>query len=321
MGGCGCCQQGAGRFALTVAVAKMNDIFFSISLKDAINRAVEWLVASYGDGLHAVSDALLAGILVPLETALQAMPPWLVLLAVGLLAWHATRRVSLSAILTGLLYLIGTFGLWNKLMQTVALVMIATVLTLLIGIPLGIWMARSRRLRRLLLPVLDIMQTLPTFVYLIPMLMLFGLGKIPAIFATVVYALPPLVRLTYLGIRQVDREVTEAAWSFGLTPWQLLTGVQLPLARPGIMAGINQAIMMALSMVVIASMIGARGLGEDVLQGIQTLDTGTGLQAGIAIVILAIVIDRISQAYGLAPRRRMALKRGKSATRAEAKDD
>ena len=231
------------------------------------------------------------------------------LLAVGLLAWHATRRISLAAVLVAMLYLIGTFGLWSKLMQTLALVIIATALTLLIGIPFGIWMARSRLLRRLLLPVLDVMQTLPTFVYLIPILMLFGLGKVPAIFATVVYALPPLIRLTYLGIRQVDHDVAEAAWSFGATRWQLLIGVQLPLARPSIMAGINQATMMALSMVVIASMIGARGLGEDVLQGIQTLDTGTGLQAGLAIVILAIVIDRISQAYGLTPRQRAALKR------------
>jgi glycine betaine/proline transport system permease protein len=286
----------------------MNDIFFSLSLKDAINRGVESLVAAYGDSFHAISDALLTWVLVPLESALRAAPAWSVLLAVGLLAWHATRKISLSLLLVGLLYLIGTFGLWSKLMQTLTLVIIATVLTLLIGIPFGIWMARSSRLRRLLLPVLDVMQTLPTFVYLIPILMLFGLGKVPAIFATVVYALPPLIRLTYLGIRQVDRDITEAAWSFGATKWQLLIGVQLPLARPSIMAGINQAIMMALSMVVIASMIGARGLGEDVLQGIQTLDTGTGLQAGFAIVILAIVIDRISQAYGLTPRQRAALK-------------
>jgi glycine betaine/proline transport system permease protein len=292
----------------------MNDIFFQLSLKDAINRGVESLVAAYGDSFHAFSEALLTWILVPLETALRAAPPWLVLLAVGLLAWHATRRISLSLVLVGMLYLIGTFGLWSKLMQTLALVVIATVLTLLIGIPFGIWMARSRLLRRLLLPVLDVMQTLPTFVYLIPILMLFGLGKVPAIFATVVYALPPLIRLTYLGIRQVDHDVAEAAWSFGVTRWQLLVDVQLPLARPSIMAGINQATMMALSMVVIASMIGARGLGEDVLQGIQTLDTGTGLQAGLAIVILAIVIDRISQAYGLTPRQRAALKRAESRT-------
>ena len=295
----------------------MNDIFFSLSLKDAINRGVEWLVAAYGDTFHAVSEALLRWVLVPLESALRAAPAWLVLLAVGLLAWHATRKIWLSLLLVGLLYLIGTFGLWEKLMETLTLVIIATVLTLLIGIPLGVWMTRNRLLRRLLLPILDVMQTLPTFVYLIPILMLFGLGKVPAIFATVIYALPPLIRLTYLGIDQVDRDIAEAAWSFGVTKWQLLIGVQLPLARPSIMAGVNQATMMALSMVVIASMIGARGLGEDVLQGIQTLDTGTGLQAGFAIVILAIVIDRISQAYGLTPRQRAMLKRAKTQTHAE----
>jgi glycine betaine/proline transport system permease protein len=287
----------------------MNDIFFPLSLKQPINNGVDRLVAAYGDTFHAVSAAMLEWLLVPLETALRAAPAWLVLAAAGLLAWHATRRIALSLLLVGLLYLIGGFGLWGKLMQTLTLMIVATALTLLIGIPLGVWMSRSRLLRRLLLPVLDVMQTLPTFVYLIPVLMLFGLGKVPAIFATVVYALPPLIRLTDLGIRQVDPDIAEAAWSFGATRWQLLLGVQLPLARPSIMAGINQATMMALSMVVIASMIGARGLGEDVLQGIQTLDTGTGLQAGVAIVILAIVIDRISQAYGLPRRQRAALKR------------
>ncbi|EMO3441612.1 ABC transporter permease subunit, partial [Pseudomonas aeruginosa] len=148
------------------------------------------------------------------------------------------------------------------------------------------------------MPLLDIMQTMPSFVYLIPVLMLFGLGKVPAIFATVIYAAPPLIRLTDLGIRQVDSEVMEAVNSFGANRWQQLFGVQLPLALPSIMAGINQTTMMALSMVVIASMIGARGLGEDVLVGIQTLNVGKGLEAGLAIVILAVVIDRITQAYG-----------------------
>lgn len=148
------------------------------------------------------------------------------------------------------------------------------------------------------MPLLDIMQTMPSFVYLIPVLMLFGLGKVPAIFATVIYAAPPLIRLTDLGIRQVDSEVMEAVNAFGANSWQQLFGVQLPLALPSIMAGINQTTMMALSMVVIASMIGARGLGEDVLVGIQTLNVGKGLEAGLAIVILAVVIDRITQAYG-----------------------
>jgi glycine betaine/proline transport system permease protein len=156
------------------------------------------------------------------------------------------------------------------------------------------------------MPLLDVMQTMPSFVYLVPVLMLFGLGKVPAILATIIYATPPLIRLTDLGIRQVSAELTEAALSFGTTRWQLLIGVQLPLARPSIMAGLNQTIMMALGMVVIASMIGARGLGEDVLEGIQTVNIGRGLQAGIAIVILAIVMDRITQGYGRDRRQRMA---------------
>jgi len=172
------------------------------------------------------------------------------------------------------------------------------VISVVIAIPLGILAARSDRLRAVLMPLLDIMQTMPSFVYLIPVLMLFGLGKVPAIFATVIYAAPPLIRLTDLGIRQVDREVMEAINAFGANRWQQLFGVQLPLALPSIMAGINQTTMMALSMVVIASMIGARGLGEDVLVGIQTLNVGKGLEAGLAIVILAVVIDRITQAYG-----------------------
>jgi glycine betaine/proline transport system permease protein len=153
-------------------------------------------------------------------------------------------------------------------------------------------------MRGITLPVLDVMQTMPSFVYLIPAIMLFGLGKVPAVLATIIYAVPPLIRLTDLGIRQVDREVIEAAQAFGGSPRQILFGVELPLATPTIMAGLNQTIMMALSMVVVASMIGARGLGEQVLNGIQTLDVGKGLEAGLGIVILAIVLDRITQGFG-----------------------
>jgi glycine betaine/proline transport system permease protein len=204
-------------------------------------------------------------------------------------------------------YLIGCFGLWDKLMLTLALMMVSTFLCILIGIPLGILTSKSNRLRSIMLPVLDVMQTMPGFVYLIPVLMLFNLGKVPAIIATIIYALPPLIRLTDLGIRQVDAETKEAAAAFGTSPWQMLLGVELPLARPSIMAGINQTIMMALAMVVVASMIGARGLGEDVLEGINTLNVGKGSQAGIAVVILAIIIDRISQAYGMEARQRRIL--------------
>ncbi|MFF7707528.1 ABC transporter permease subunit [Pseudomonas sp. NPDC007930] len=274
----------------------------TFSIAEWVNRAVDQLVARYGDTLREVSDSLLWA-LVRLEGLLRATPWWLLLLLAGALAWHASRRWFTALVVMLLLFLVGSVGLWDKLMQTLALMLVATALAVLLGVPLGILAARWPRLRWVLMPVLDVMQTLPSFVYLIPVLMLFGLGKVPAIFATVVYAIAPVVRLTDLGIRQVDKEVLEAANAFGATPWQQLFGVQLPLALPSIMAGINQTTMMALSMVVIASMIGARGLGEDVLTGIQTLNIGRGLEAGLAIVALAVVIDRITQAYGQ-PRRR-----------------
>ncbi|MFM0040433.1 ABC transporter permease [Paraburkholderia sediminicola] len=276
----------------------MNSFFLHLSIADWVNDAVQSFVTRYGDSFHQFSITLLRYVLVPLEGALRALPPWLILLAVGAVTWNATRRLSIAGFFMLLLYAIGCFGLWEKLMQTLALMLVATVLSVSLGVPLGILTSRSAWLRRVLLPTLDVMQTLPSFVYLIPVLMLFGLGKVPAILATIIYALPPLIRLTDLGIRHVDSEVVEAARAFGTTRWQLLVNVQMPLARPSIMAGINQTTMMALSMVVIASMIGSRGLGEDVLAGIQTLDVGKGMQAGIAIVILAIVIDRISQGYG-----------------------
>ena len=197
-----------------------------------------------------------------------------------------------------LLCVIGVLGLWDAGMQTLALMIMAAGLSVVIGIPLGVLMARVNWLRSIMLPVLDVMQTMPSFVYLIPVVMLFGLGKIPAIIATVIYAVPPLIRLTDLGIRLVDREVLEASRAFGANPRQQLFGVQLPLALPNIMAGINQTTMMALSMVVIASMIGARGLGYEVLLGINRLEVGRGLLAGLGIVVLAVLFDRITQSYG-----------------------
>jgi glycine betaine/proline transport system permease protein len=288
----------------------MDGIFLNLTVADTINSAVMGVVQRYGDFFHEVTVLLLKYFLVPLERGLLAAPPVVVLAIIGLLGWHATRRIGPTLMLVVGAYAIGCFGLWSKLMQTLALMGVSTLLTLIIGIPLGIAMSGSRKLRRFLEPVLDVMQTLPTFVYLIPVLMLFGLGKVPAVLATVIYALPPLVRLTDLGIRQVDREIVEAARAFGTTRWQLLFTVQLPLARPSIMAGMNQTVMMALAMVVIASMIGARGLGEDVLAGINNMDMGRGLQGGLAIVILAVVIDRITQAYGRGKRERAAIRLG-----------
>ena len=279
-----------------------DSIFPDWSAAAYVNTRLMKTVQTYGAAFRRASDWMLTRVLLPVEHTMQRIPAWLFLLAVGALSWHATRSIVASVAYVVGLYLIGAVGLWDKLMQTFALVLVSTVFSILIGVPVGILAAGNRWLRRIVTPVLDVMQTMPSFVYLIPVLMLFGLGKVPALFATIVYAVPPLIRLTVLGLRQVDFNVKEAAQSFGVTRWQMLTRVSLPLARPSIMAGVNQTTMMALAMVVVASMIGARGLGEDVLAGIQTLDVGRGLQAGVAIVILAIVIDRITQAYGR-PRR------------------
>lgn len=266
-------------------------------IDQAINRWVDWLITTHGDAFEAAANALLV-VLVALEQGLRALPWWVVVLALAAAAWHAGKSARLAAGVAAAMVLIGVLGLWDLAMQTLALMLVATVLAVAIGIPIGIGLARSGRARAVALPVLDAMQTLPSFVYLVPALMLFGLGKVPAVFATLIYATPPVIRLTDLGIRLVDAEVVEAADAFGASRRQRLFGVELPLAWPTIMTGVNQTIMMALSMVVVASMIGARGLGEEVLLGIQRLDVGRGLAAGIAIVALAIVLDRITQAYG-----------------------
>lgn len=291
----------AGRLDAGLAAdvpGREQSIFPEWSAASFVNRNLAKAVTAWGESFRRAGDWLLSGVLLPVERLLLATPAWVLLLAVAALSWHATRRPVATVLYVAGLYLIGAVGLWDKLIQTFSLVLVSTLLSIAIGIPTGILAAGSRPLRRVLVPVMDVMQTLPSFVYLIPVLMLFGLGKVPALFATVIYAVPPLIRLTVLGLRQVDPAAREAAQSFGVTRWQMLTRVTLPLARPSIMAGINQTTMMALAMVVVASMIGARGLGEDVLAGIQTLDIGRGLQAGVAIVILAIVIDRITQAYG-----------------------
>ena len=283
-------------------INNFNDWFFldgSIgkAIRTAANDFVEYLVVHYGDGFEAFSDFLLQA-LVWLERLLDGTPVLIILAIVGLLAYAASRRVMLSIGMMVALWFVGALGLWDKAMQTIAIMIVSVVIAIIIGIPTGVVTARSDRARAIINPILDLMQTIPSFVYLIPAVMLFGLGKIPAVLATVIYATPPLIRLTDLGIRYVDSEVVEASRAFGATRWQMLTGVQIPLALPSIMQGINQTMMMALAMVVIASMIGARGVGETVLLGLQRNDAGQGLIGGIAIVILAIIFDRISQAAG-----------------------
>lgn len=262
-----------------------------------VNDFVDWLVANHGAQFEAAAGVLLT-VLVAIEQGLRWLPWWIVLVGAAAIAWHATRRVVPATGVAAAMLLVGLCGLWEMAMQTLTLVIVACLVSTVIGVPIGVLFSRSRRLRAVFLPVLDAMQTMPSFVYLVPALMLFGLGKVPAVFATVIYAMPPLIRLTDLGIRQVDRDVVEASEAFGASPARTLFRVQLPLALPSIMAGLNQTTMMALSMVVVASMIGARGLGEEVLLGIQRLDVGRGAEAGLAIVALAIVIDRLTQAYG-----------------------
>lgn len=270
---------------------------FHLSIRGQVNAFIEWLVVNYGFAFRALAHVILQAIIF-LETVLRATPWWLLILIFMGLAWAGTRHLAVTLTVGALLLLIGVLGLWDLTMQTLALMLMATIVSVIIGIPMGILVAKSRITRSITLPALDVMQTMPGFVYLIPVMMLFGLGKVPAVLATIIYAVPPLIRLTDLGIRQVNAEVVEAATAFGGSPRQILFGVELPLAVPTIMAGLNQTIMMALSMVVVASMIGARGLGEQVLNGIQTLDVGKGLEAGIGIVVLAIVLDRVTQGFG-----------------------
>lgn len=275
------------------------DIFpdFRSLIVKTTNDAVDALVVGYGDFFESVSNAILSSLLL-IENSLRAVPPIVMIVIVAALAFAASRK-PLFAVLAALgLWLVGALGMWDQAMQTLAIVLVSVLISVVIGLPVGILSASSLVIRRITMPILDLMQTIPSFVYLIPAAMLFGLGKVPAIIATVIYAVPPLIRLTDLGIRQVDSSVVEASRAFGATRWQILRGVQIPLSLPAIMQGINQTTMMALSMVVIASMIGARGVGETVLLGLQRNDSGMGLVGGITIVILAVLIDRITQSYG-----------------------
>ena len=277
-------------------------LFDPVKLRKGIDRFVDGIVTDYGDSLGALSDHFERW-LGWFEKLLRVAPWWSVVLTVIVVAWLLTRRIGLSLLMGGLLCIIGLLGLWEAGMQTLALMLMATFLSVVIGIPVGILMGRVDWVRAVLNPVLDVMQTMPSFVYLIPVVMLFGLGKTPALIATIIYAVAPLIRLTDLGIRLADKEVLEASRAYGANTWQQLFGVQIPLALPNIMAGINQTTMMALAMVVIASMIGATGLGQEVLQGINRLEVGRGLMAGVSIVVLAILFDRITQAYGRRQRR------------------
>ncbi|WP_375599163.1 ABC transporter permease [Devosia sp. Naph2] len=263
----------------------------------AIDDSLNWVVRNWSDEFEAVAYPLLM-LLNFIEDVLIATPWWLIMAILVGIAWLATRRWQLPVIVFVSLIFLGVMELWEDAMTTMALMIAATITAILFSIPLGVWMSRSARVRQVVTPLLDLMQTMPSFVYLIPTVMIFGPGKIPALIATIVYAAPPLVRLTDLGLRSVDPAVMEASRAFGTTPSQRLFGVQIPLSLPTILAGVNQTTMMALAMVVIASMIGAGGLGYQVLQGIGRLEVSRGLFAGLGIVVLAIIFDRITQSFG-----------------------
>ncbi|MBE9514200.1 MAG: proline/glycine betaine ABC transporter permease [Chloroflexi bacterium] len=268
---------------------------FQVPLAEWVDAVMSWVLTNWGAAFDAVGDVILFALL-RVEWLLLWLPWVVVVVGVGVVAWRAMRRWVAGLLMAGFLVLIGSFGHWDLAMMTLAIIFAAVMISLAIGIPTGIVMARSNSVEAIIRPVLDAMQTMPSFVYLIPALMLFGLGKVPAVFATIIYAVPPVIRLTNVGIRQVPSSVVEAARAFGSSSRQILFEVQLPLAVPSIMVGINQTTMMALAMVVIASMIGAKGLGMEVLLAINRIQIGKGFEAGLCIVLLAILIDRVTHA-------------------------
>jgi len=271
-----------------------------IPLDNWVDSGLDWVVENFRSVFQAIRwpiDATLSGI----EASLLAVPDMLMLVIIAVFAWQASGvRLAIGSMIS--MALVGLIGAWAEAMVTLSLVLTSVFFCLVIGLPTGIWLARSERAARLVRPVLDAMQTTPAFVYLVPVVMLFGIGNVPGVVVTIIFALPPLIRLTSLGIRQVPEDLIEAATSFGASKRQLLVKVQLPLAMPTIMAGINQTLMLALSMVVIASMIAVGGLGQMVLRGIGRLDMGLATVGGVGIVILAIILDRITQAMGQSKR-------------------
>ncbi len=277
-------------------VNKMEDFIPKIPLDRWITNFVDFLTENFS-GLFDLFTKIIGFIVESMAEMLAFIPPFVFIVIIVVLTWR-TSKIGV-AIFTALgLLLILNLGYWENTINTLALVLTSVLISVIIGVPLGIWSAKNNRVRDIVTPLLDFMQTMPAFVYLIPAIFFFGLGMVPGVVASVIFAMPPTIRLTNLGIRQVPAELVEAADAFGSTPTQKLVKIQFPLALPTIMAGINQSIMLALSMVVIASMIGAPGLGADVNRALQQLKVGAGFEAGIAIVIVAIILDRITQNVG-----------------------
>ena len=265
-------------------------------LANWVDNTMSWLL-THLDGFFDIVGLIILNVVVGIEQIFLNIPWFVIVLLAGFAGWKLIGKLRTGIVFMVLMLLIGSFGYWELAMRTLSLVIASVFFSLIIGLPLGISMARNDRTESILKPLLDGMQTMPSFVYLIPALMFFGMGKVPAMFATIIYAVPPVIRLTNVGIRTVDKEAVEAAKAFGATRNQVLFDVQLPLAKPSIMVGVNQTTMMALSMVVIGSMIGAKGLGMEVLLAINRIEVGRGFEAGLSIVFLAIIIDRITYSF------------------------
>ncbi|MET4691440.1 ABC transporter permease [Sinorhizobium fredii] len=279
-----------------------------LPLADWMTDGLRWAVDNYRPFFQAVK-APVDSMLLSFTAALGAVPPMVVIVVVALVAWQiAGIRLALG--LAAILLFVGFIGVWPETMLTLAIVLTSLLFSLALGIPLGIWASRSETLYAILRPLLDGMQTIPAFVYLVPVVMLFGIGNVPGVIVTVIFAVAPVIRLTYLGMKQVPGDVVEAMRAFGATESQLLWKAQLPLAMPTIMAGVNQTLMMSLSMVVIASMIAVGGLGQMVLRGIGRLDIGIATVGGVGIVALAIVLDRLTQALAKPRKKGEWLSRG-----------
>jgi glycine betaine/proline transport system permease protein len=271
--------------------------FLDIPIRQILTDIVNWIVANFRDFSRAYISPPVRGVMDGVQSTLTAIPPGIFLIGVFLLGWWAASwRVAIFAIVS--FALIGFMGVWDQMIITLSLVMTAVFFCVVVGLPLGILSSRSDRFYAVLRPILDIMQTTPPFVYLVPAVMLFSIGNVPGLIATIVFAMPPVIRLTNLGLRQVNSEFIEAAVAFGSSKWQILWKVQFPLALPTIMAGLNQTIMLSLSMVVIAAIIGAGGLGLEVYAGLERLNIGQAFVGGIAIVLLAMVLDRVTQGLG-----------------------
>ncbi|MEC2076677.1 proline/glycine betaine ABC transporter permease [Metabacillus fastidiosus] len=274
----------------------MENIFPKLPVADWIDNVIEWLVNHFEpvfDGASTVVESFVDGIV----SGLGVIPSFILMIIVGLIAWKVCNwKIALFTIIG--LFLIDNLGYWSNMLDTIALVIISVGISIILGIPIGIWSSQSAAVSKVVTPLLDFMQTMPAFVYLLPAIFFFNIGVVPGVVASVIFAMPPTIRLTILGIKQVPEELIEATEAFGSTSAQKLIKVQFPIALPTIMAGINQSIMLSLSMVVIASMVGAPGLGADVYRAVTQLQTGTGFEAGLAIVIIAIILDRITQNIG-----------------------